>query len=143
MTRATSRWLAAAALVTGLATLSTPAGAERTLRPEPAPRGVRGQGAWQRDGHHAAQRWDIDVTWRDGRTIEGRVTLGGSPLVRSGVLRGTLDGRRVSGSVDDDGGNQVATFVGVVLPNGTWQGTYQDRTGEVGRWSWNGASPAP
>jgi hypothetical protein len=137
MTRTTQHWLAAATLVVGLATASTPAAAERTYGPA---HGLRGSGDWQRDGR-APQRWEIDLTRRDDTAIEGRVTLAGSPLLRSGVLRGTLDGRRVAGSVSDDDGNQVATFVGVILPSGTWQGTYQDRTGEVGRWSWNGAPP--
>jgi hypothetical protein len=133
--------LAAATLLVGLATVSAPALAERTRGADPTARSLRGNGAWQREGR-GAQRWDIDVTRRDDETIEGRVTLGGSPLLRSGVLRGRLDGRRVSGSVSDDYGNQAATFVGVVMPNGSWQGTYQDRTGETGRWSWDGPTLA-
>ncbi|MDX2170027.1 MAG: hypothetical protein SF182_23355 [Deltaproteobacteria bacterium] len=132
--------LAATTLLVGLAALSAPALAERTRGTDPAPRSLRGNGNWQRDGR-TAQRWDIDVTRRDDDSIEGRVTLSGSPLLRSGTLRGRLDGRRVAGSVCDDNGMQAATFVGVVTPSGVWQGTYQDRTGEVGRWSWDGAPP--
>jgi hypothetical protein len=137
MTRTTCG-LAATTLLIGLATLSTPVLAERTRGADPAARAMRGNGNWQREGR-GAQRWDIDVTRRSDETVEGRVTLTGSPLLRSGVLRGRLEGNRVAGSVSDDYGTQVATFVGVVMPNGVWQGTYRDRTGEVGRWSWDGA----
>lgn len=140
MTRTTCG-LAATTLLIGLASLSPPVLAERTRGAEPAARVLRGNGNWQREGR-GTQRWDIDVTRRSDESIEGRVTLTGSPLLRSGVLRGRLDGNRVAGSVSDDYGSQVATFVGVVMPSGTWQGTYQDRTGEVGRWSWDGG-PAP
>ncbi len=140
--RRTIHGLAAATLAVGLATVSAPALAERTRPQDTAAQRLRGNGAWQRDGRNA-QRWDIDLTYRDAETVEGRVTLAGSPMLRNGgVLRGRLEGRRVSGSVSDDDGNQVATFVGVVMPSGGWQGTYQDRTGEIGRWSWSGAPPA-
>lgn len=145
MDRITSHALATAAVLIALGGMSAPAAAERPFAAEPstAPlRGstLRGSGEWQR-GERGAQRWDIEVTYRDETTIEGRVTLAGSPLLRTGVLRGTLDGRRVSGSVSDQHGNQVATFTGAVLPSGLWRGSYQDRTGEVGQWRWNDAPP--
>jgi hypothetical protein len=90
------------------------------------------------EARRAAQRWDIDVTRADDDSLSGRVRLAGSPLTRSGVLRGRIEGRRVEGSLSDEAGNHVATFVGTLTPTGGVQGTYQDRSGEVGRWSWDG-----
>jgi hypothetical protein len=43
--------------------------------------------------------------------------------------------------VTDETGNHVATFVGTRTADGGLQGTYQDRTGEVGHWSWDGRLP--
>jgi hypothetical protein len=133
------RSLAAGTLALCLATLSPPALAVPRLEPTrvPSVHRLRGSGGWQR-GNRATQRWNIDLIRRDDSSIEGRVTLAGSPLLHIGVLRGTLNGRHVSGSVSDDDGNQAATFVGIVRSNGAWEGTYQDRTGEVGRWIWSG-----
>ena len=44
----------------------------------------------------------------------------------------------MTGSIADAQGNHVADFVGAVMPSGALQGTYQDRSGEVGRWNWDG-----
>jgi len=131
--------LAVGTLALGLAVLSPPALAAPRLAQTHVPEAhrLRGSGSWQR-GNRTPQRWSIDLTRRDDSSFEGRVTLVGSPLLHIGTLRGTLNGRHLSGSVDDDDGNQAATFVGVVRPSGEWVGTYQDRTGEIGRWTWSG-----
>lgn len=112
--------------------------------PPLAARPLRGAGSWQREGQTGepgGQQWDIDVTRSDGDALEGRVTIAGSPLLQSGTLRGHVAGRRVTGSIADAQGNHVAAFVGALTPGGALQGTYQDRTGEVGRWSWEGPPP--
>lgn len=135
--------LAFCALVSGLGSLSPPA---RAVVERPAV--VRPGGAWRGGGEWrgaarggAAQRWQIDLTQRDDDVVEGTVTLVGSPLLRTGRLRGTIEGRRIVGRISDAAGNHVADFVGRIAADGTWRGSYQDRTGEVGRWSWNGAAP--
>lgn len=98
----------------------------------------RGGGGWQREARGAAQRWQIDVTRQTGDAIEGTVTLQGSPMLQSGTLRGTIDGKIVTGRLSDPAGNHVADFVGRIAPDGSWRGSYRDRSGEVGRWSWDG-----
>jgi hypothetical protein len=129
------RAVALATLLLGLAAVSPPAAApalERSVA-------LRGGGGWQSPQPGTPpQRWDIDVTRRGEGVIEGRVTLQGSPLLRSGALRGAIEGRRVTGDILDDAGNHVATFIGRLLPAGGWRGTYQDRSGEIGRWTWDG-----
>lgn len=135
-TRSFSVWVFAF----GLLALSPPARAvgERPSATRPA-HVMRGAGGWQRDARGGvAQRWQIDLTRRADDAVEGTVTLIGSPLLQTGTLRGTIDGRRIAGRISDPSGNHVADFVGRVGADGTWRGSYQDRTGEVGRWSWNG-----
>jgi len=133
-------------LIACCATLSTPARAEQAREERQAitARQVRGGGGWERDGRGAAragQHWDIDVTRADDGRLEGEVTLAGSTLMGRGTLRGTINGRRVNGQIADANGNPVADFVGVVASDGGMRGTYQDRTGEVGRWNWDGPPP--
>lgn len=133
-TRSLAIWVVAF----GLAALSPPAWglAQR-------PNALRGAGGWQREARGgAAQRWQIDVTRRADDAIEGTVTLQGSPLMQTGTLRGTIEGKMVSGRLIDPAGNPVADFVGRIAPDGTWRGSYRDRSGEVGRWSWDG-NPTP
>lgn len=120
----------------GVAALSPPAWG-LAQRPSAA---WRGAGGWQRDARAAAQRWEIDLTRRADDVIEGSVTLHGSPLMQSGTLRGTVEGKTVTGRLSDTAGNHVADFVGRIAPDGTWRGSYRDRSGEVGRWSWDGRS---
>jgi hypothetical protein len=136
-TRSFSVWV----LAFGLLALSPPARAvgERPTAARPG-NALRGAGGWQRDtrGAGPAQRWQIDLTRRDDDAVEGTVTLVGSPLMQTGTLRGAIEGRKVSGRITDPAGNHVADFVGRIAADGTWRGSYQDRTGEVGRWSWNG-----
>ena len=133
-----TRALAVWACVFGLAALSPPA---RAAIERPAVRAWRGAGLWQRDGHDSGQRWQIDLTRRTDDAVEGTVTLSGSPLLTNGTLRGTIDGRQVSGRISDAAGNHVADFVGRIAPDGSWRGSYRDRSGEVGRWSWDGGAP--
>ena len=127
------------AFVFAIAAISPPAWAaiER-----PGGRAMRGGGDWQRAGRgDAAQRWQIDLTRRADDAIEGTVTLVGSPMLPTGTRRGTIEGRQVTGRISDPAGNHVADFVGRIAPDGTWRGSYRDRSGEVGRWSWDGAAP--
>jgi hypothetical protein len=126
------------------AVLSTPAWAGRGQEDGPAiaARCWRGGGGWEHDGGSPrARRWDIDVTRADDGTLTGEVTMAGSPLTDRGQLRGTISGRRVAGAITDRDGHHVADFTGVVGRDGRLRGTYQDRTGEVGRWSWEGSLP--
>jgi hypothetical protein len=133
------RPLAVWAFAFGVAALSPPA---RGAVERPGARAMRGAGAWQREGGGAAaQRWQIDLTRRVDDAIEGTVTLVGSPLLRTGTLRGTIAGRTVSGRISDPTGHHVADFVGRIAPDGSWRGSYRDRSGEVGRWSWDGTEP--
>jgi hypothetical protein len=139
-------WIAVVVVVGGCAGLSTPAYAERGGREPPAiaARELRGGGGWEREGRAgggAAQRWDIDVSRADDGTLSGAVALDGSALMRRGTLHGRIDGQRLSGRIADVAGNHVADFVGVVGRDGVMRGSYQDRTGEVGRWSWDGPLP--
>jgi hypothetical protein len=108
-----------------------------------AARTLRGGGSWQNgpESRRAAQRWDIDVTHADDDSLSGRVTVQGSPLIRNGTLQGRIAGWRIEGSVTDDAGNHVATFVGTISRDRAMQGTYEDRTGEIGQWSWEGQLP--
>ena len=126
------------AVAFSLAALSPPAWA---VAVRPGSTALRGAGGWQREAKGGPpQRWQIDVTRRSDDAIEGTVTLQGSPLLQTGILRGTIDGTMVSGRLSDTAGNHVADFVGRIAPDGTWRGSYRDRSGEVGRWSWDGTS---
>lgn len=143
-----SRWqrlVPILAAVACAAIVSTPAPGEsqRDPRSRLTTRSLRGGGTWQgrADTQRPALQWDIDLTRADDDSLFGRVTVVGSPLLQSGTLSGTIEGRRVAGSVTDEAGNHVATFVGTISASGGLQGTYQDRTGEVGRWSWDGHLP--
>ena len=133
-TRSLTIW----ATVFALAALSPPAWgvAER-----PTIERLRG-GGWQREARGGAeQRWQIDSLRRRDDALEGTVTLHGSPLMGTGTLHATIDGKTVSGRIADPDGNHVADFVGRIAPDGSWRGSYRDRSGEVGRWSWDGALP--
>lgn len=85
-----------------------------------------------------AERWNITVTRADETVLEGHVTRVGSTSLQGGRLRGTIAGRRVTGSVTDAAGALVATFVGTITRSGGIHGSYHDRSGAVGRWSWDG-----
>ena len=131
-----SRSLTVWTFIFSLAALSPPAWA---VAQRSGVTSLRGAGGWQGEARGAtAQRWQIDLTRRADDAIEGTVTLQGSPLLQTGTLRGTIDGKTVSGRLSDPAGNHVADFVGRIAPDGSWRGSYRDRSGEVGRWSWDG-----
>jgi hypothetical protein len=133
-----SRSLTVWAVAFSLVALSPPAWA---VAQRPDVTSLRGAGGWQREARGgAAQRWQIDVTRRIDDAIEGTVTLQGSPLMETGTLRGTIEGKTVWGRLSDPAGNHVADFVGRIAPDGSWRGSYRDRSGEVGRWSWDGTT---
>lgn len=98
----------------------------------------RSQGSWKVDkadrAHHA---WKLDVRREADDRIAGRVDLGTSALARYGNVAGTIRGSVVSGQISDDSGVKIATFRGEVDSDGI-RGTYVDRSGESGAWSWQG-----
>lgn len=116
----------------GWAARETPVIAARTLR---------GAGAWQTDGaeRRASERWQLDLR-RDGHRLTGTVLLSGSPLGSQGNVDGEIDGNRVAGTIVSAAGDDLATFRGVLTENGL-RGTYRDRTGERGTWTWEGTLP--
>jgi hypothetical protein len=137
-------WMAILTLLVCSAVLSTPAWAAREQEEGPAiaARRWRGGGGWEHGGGSPRpRRWEIDAIRTDDDTLTGEVMMAGSPLAERALLRGTICGRRVSGAITDRDGHHVADFTGVVGRNGSLRGTYQDRTGEVGRWSWEGSLP--
>jgi len=105
-------------------------------------RSIHGAGAWKTDGkaQRPAQQWDIDVTRSDDNSIRGRISVADSPLFTAGNVEGKIEGQTISGTISDDGGNQIATFSGTVTPT-EMSGSYRDLTGEVGRWRWEGGLP--
>lgn len=103
---------------------------------------IRGGGGWKTDGKGPAptQRWGSQITRGPDNSLTGRVTLNGSPLANAGNVHGQIVGTNASGTLTDDAGQQIATFVGTVTQSGL-SGTYTDRTGETGSWSWDGPPP--
>lgn len=103
---------------------------------------IQGNGGWRTDGKSAqpTQRWSLQVTRGSDNSINGRVTLNGSPLASAGTIHGHIIGSSVAGTITGDDGKQVATFQGTVSSSGM-SGTYRDRTGEAGSWAWDGAPP--
>jgi len=132
-TRSLTIW----ATVFALAALSPPAWG---VGERPTIAALRG-GGWLREARGTEQRWQIDSLRRRDDALEGTVTLHGSPLMGTGTLHATIDGKMVTGRLADPDGNHVADFVGRIAPDGSWRGSYRDRSGEVGRWSWDGALP--
>lgn len=122
------------------ATVSIPGWAKSAHRQPTAIPTVRPHRGTRRDAaaRGGAERWDITVTRADNTVLEGHVTRVGSTSLQGGRLRGTIAGRRVTGSVSDAAGALVATFVGTITQSGGIHGSYHDRSGAVGRWSWDG-----
>ena len=103
---------------------------------------IRGRGGWKTDGEvtKPTRRWDLQLSRGDDNSILGRITLADSPLATAGNVVGRIEGRKLSGTIADDDGNDIATFEGT-LTKTRMSGTYIDRTGEVGSWSWDGPPP--
>jgi hypothetical protein len=103
---------------------------------------VIGEGGWNTAGKVAkpTQRWHVDALKLTNGLLWGRLTVSNSPVLSEGNLQGQIAGSKVAGNVMDDDGNTLATFDGTVSPTGM-EGTYRDRTGEVGNWSWDGPLP--
>lgn len=101
---------------------------------------IRGAGPWGASGgrRQGRERWQLDVHRGDDCSIAGRVALSGSPLASAGNVQGQIEGRRVWGSIVDDQGALIADFTGMVTATGL-TGSYRDRTGETGRWAWDGS----
>jgi hypothetical protein len=103
---------------------------------------LHGGGGWKPSAKAAVagQQWHVDALRATDNTLRGRVSLGGSPLAQAGNLVGQISGQRLSGNVVDDNGKQIASFTGTVTSTGI-SGTYTDRTGETGNWTWDGPLP--
>ena len=86
----------------------------------------------------STERWDIMVTRANDRELEGHVTRSGRASLQGGRLHGAIAGSHVSGTVTDPGGALVATFIGTINRLGGIRGTYHDRSGASGQWSWDG-----
>jgi hypothetical protein len=103
---------------------------------------LHGGGKWKTSGKAAVatQQWHVDALRASDNALSGRVTLGGSRLAQAGNLVGRISGQSLSGNVVDDHGKQIVSFTGTVTATGI-SGTYTDRTGETGNWSWDGPLP--
>ena len=141
MRRSTMDWLLLAGLaVLCAATVSIPGWAKAGHRQPTAiptlrmPRGTRRDAPSRGD----TEQWDITVTRADATMLEGHVTRHGPTSLQGGRLRGTIAGQRVTGNVTDGSGEPVATFVGTITRSGAIHGSYHDRGGASGRWSWDG-----
>ena len=96
-----------------------------------------GNGGWQRNGaaSPSAAHLSVDLV-RDGDRLSGTVDLAGSPLADRGLVSGTVRRDRVRGAIHSPAGAPIASFSGTVSRSGM-SGTYRDRTGETGTWSWS------
>lgn len=99
-----------------------------------------GDGVWQRDVRQGvsvkpAAHLGVDLV-REGDRISGTVDLTGSPLADRGVVSGTVRGGHVRGTIHSEAGDSIASFSGTVTDDGM-SGSYRDRTGETGTWSWS------
>lgn len=102
---------------------------------------LRGGGSWKTDGRGArsAQQWELDLQ-RAGERLTGSIRIADSPLLETGAVSARIRGTRVSGVILDGAGSEVAQFEGAVRRDGM-SGTYRDRTGESGEWTWHGPPP--
>lgn len=101
-----------------------------------------GAGDWQTHGRNklANQHWNLDLRRGPGNTLEGTVDLTGSPLATRGIVKAKLQGVIVDGTITGEDGELVATIHGYLTKLGC-EGTYTDRTGETGKWEWQGQLP--
>ena len=132
--------LAATATVVCVATVSIPGWAkaprrESTAATRSATHHRAARGSERRGG---SERWDITVTRADDHVLEGHVTRSGAHGLQGGRIFGTFAGRRVSGTVTDPAGALLASFIGTISRRGGMSGTYHDRGGTAGRWTWEG-----
>ena len=103
---------------------------------------LNGSGRWAAAGNKrgSLQRWSLNVERDDDGKLDGTVVIDNSPLLKSGVVGGSMHGRHLSGTIGDASGAEIAEFRGVIAPDGV-RGTYTDRTGETGEWVWDGPLP--
>lgn len=120
-----------------IAAASPQAAETATTRLVPAGRS-RSHGSWgESGGRRGMHPWALDVRREANDRISGRVDLGDSPLAAAGNVDGRIDGKLVSGRITDDVGQLIARFEGSITATGM-EGVYRDRSGEAGRWSWEG-----
>jgi hypothetical protein len=103
---------------------------------------LSGRGSWKtdHDQKRPAQRWSLDLQRGEDGAMSGEITIGDSPLFRTGRVAATVDGDSIHGRITDEQGEHVANFDGVVSA-GRLHGNYTDRTGETGEWEWEGKLP--
>jgi hypothetical protein len=111
-------------------------------RPEIRQHRIQGGGSWRGRGRkpRLRQRWSLDVARDDAGRIQGNLVVGDSPLLKTGRVEGVIHGRRVTGAIAGERGESIAKFYGIITDDGV-RGTYVDRTGETGEWTWEGPVP--
>jgi hypothetical protein len=96
-----------------------------------------GAGKWQSRRTNADNNWHIQVRRLDDDSLDGRITVVGSPLIQQARIEGQISGIEVYGVVVGDNDVQVATFTGSVFKGGM-SGTYTTTDGDSGDWSYDG-----
>ncbi len=134
------RFLTGAAAIVCASTISIPTSAKAPPRQQhqPAERKAMHGSASSSRASGRSEQWDITVTRATDRELEGHVTRSGRASLQGGRLHGAIAGSRVSGTVTDSGGALVATFIGTINRRGGMRGSFHDRTGASGQWSWDG-----
>jgi len=94
-----------------------------------------GAGKWQSRRSGNDSNWHIQLKRLDDDSLEGRITVVGSPLIQQAKIEGQISGSEVYGVVVGDNDVQVATFTGSVFKAGM-SGTYTTTDGDSGDWSW-------
>jgi hypothetical protein len=94
-----------------------------------------GAGKWQSRRTGNDSNWHVQVKRLDDDTLEGRITVVGSPLIQQARIEGQISGSEVYGVVVGDNDVQVATFTGSVFKAGM-SGTYTTTDGDSGEWNW-------
>jgi hypothetical protein len=95
-----------------------------------------GAGKWQSRRTGSDNNWHIQVKRRDDDSLDGRITVVGSPLIQQARIEGQISGSEVYGVVVGDNDVQVATFTGSIFKGGM-SGMYTTTEGDSGDWSWD------
>ncbi len=99
-----------------------------------------GAGKWQSRRTGNDNDWHIQVKRLDDDSLEGRITVVGSPLIQQAKIEGQISGGDVYGVVVGDNDVQVATFTGSVFKAGM-SGMYTTTDGDTGNWNWERPEP--
>jgi hypothetical protein len=83
------------------------------------------------------QQWFVQLERNAGDgTVSGHLTVVGSGSLTGGVIAGRITDTQLSGTVTDDTGAQLATFIGTVNGN-AMSGSYTTHDGDSGDWSYD------